>query len=143
MTLKKVKFDNKPYVRKVDKPWGWEVHWVPEDRPYMGKLIHINEGARLSLQKHDKKIETWFLISGRAVVIWESEENGDLFETELKKFNGYSCGAGQRHRLKGITDCDVIEVSTPEIGTTYRLEDDYNRGDETEEKRKLRDEGKV
>ena len=42
---------------------------------------------------------------------------------------------GQRHRLIGITDCDIFEVSTPEIGTTFRLEDDYKRPDETEEMR--------
>lgn len=135
-----VQFDVSPYFRKVEKPWGWEIHWVPDDKPYMGKLIHINEGARLSLQKHDKKQETWFLIKGKAAVIWESEENGELFETELNEGKGYSCGIGQRHRLKGITDCDVIEVSTPEIGTTYRLEDDYKRVDETEDERMKRNE---
>jgi hypothetical protein len=36
----------------------------------------------------------------------------------------------------GITDCDILEVSTPEIGTTFRLEDDFKRPDETEELRK-------
>ena len=44
---------------------------------------------------------------------------------------GFSCVIGQRHRLIGITDCDVVEVSTPELGTTYRLDDDYARPDET------------
>lgn len=135
------KFKTSPYSRRIDKPWGWEVHWVSDDKPYMGKIIHIKEGARLSLQKHDKKLETWYLMSGRAVVIWESEENGDLFETELESGQGYSCEIGQRHRLKGITDCDVIEVSTPEIGTTFRLDDDYSRVDETEEEREKRNLG--
>ena len=141
--MTKVKYSNHPYSKRIEKPWGWEIHFVSEDKPYMGKLIHINAGARLSLQKHDKKQESWFLIEGKAVVIWESEENGELFETELVKGKGYSCEIGQRHRLKGLTDCDVIEVSTPEIGTTYRLEDDYKREDETEEQRKLRDKGAI
>lgn len=134
------KFNTQPYVRRVEKPWGWEIHFVPDDKPYMGKILHINKDARLSLQKHDKKTESWYLMSGRAKLIWESEENGELFETELEEGRGYSCEVGQRHRLAGITDCDVIEVSTPEIGTTYRLEDDYNRVDETPETRKLRNE---
>mgnify|MGYP000257920931 CR=1 FL=1 len=137
------KFTIDPYSRKIEKPWGWEIHFVPDDKPYMGKIIHIREGARLSLQKHDKKLESWYLMNGRAVVIWESEEDGELFETELETKKGYSCEVGQRHRLKGITDCDVIEVSTPEIGTTYRLEDDYKRNDENEEERKLRNKGKL
>ena len=138
-------FDTNPYSRKIEKPWGYEIHFVPDGRPYMGKIIHINAGARLSLQKHDQKIESWYLKSGRAKVIWESEENGQLFETELEKGKGYSCEVGQRHRLAGITDCDVIEVSTPEIGTTYRLEDDYARAglNETPEERELRNKGKL
>lgn len=132
------RFDTSPYVRRIEKPWGWEVHWVPDDKPYMGKIIHIKAGARLSLQKHDQKLESWFLISGRAKVVWESEEGGDLLETELEVGKGYSCHADQRHRLIGITDCDIVEVSTPEIGTTYRLEDDYRRMDETPFERERR-----
>jgi mannose-6-phosphate isomerase len=122
------------YVKRIDKPWGYELHWTPSDKPYMGKLIHVNAGARLSLQVHDKKQESWFLINGRGKVIWENTD-GQLIETELEQGKGYSCALGQRHRLAGITDCDIIEVSTPEIGTTFRLEDDYKRPDETEEQR--------
>lgn len=131
----KATFLTDSYVKRIDKPWGYELHWTPSDKPYMGKLIHVNAGARLSLQVHDKKQESWFLISGRGKVIWE-DVNGELVETELKNGEGYSCALGQRHRLCGITDCDIIEVSTPEIGTTFRLEDDYKRPDETEEQRK-------
>ena len=124
-----------PYAKRIDKPWGYELHWTPSDKPYMGKLIHVNAGARLSLQVHDQKQESWFLVNGHAKVIWENT-NGDLIETELELNQGYSCALGQRHRLAGITDADIIEVSTPEIGTTFRLEDDYKRPDETEEQRK-------
>lgn len=136
MSDSSLKFDTNPYVRKIEKPWGWEIHWTLDDKPYMGKILHINEGARLSLQKHDQKLESWYLMSGRAKVIWENSEDGELFETELEEGKGYSCQVGQRHRLAGITDCDIIEVSTPEIGTTFRLEDDYNRPDETPDQRK-------
>ena len=131
-------FDTSAYARRIEKPWGYELHFSPDNKPYMGKLIHINAGARLSLQKHDQKTETWFLINGKASVIWEEKENGDLIETELEGGKGYSCEINQRHRLKGITDCDIIEVSTPEIGTTYRLDDDYSRTDETEAEREKR-----
>ncbi len=131
----KALFKNSPYVRKIEKPWGWEIHWVPDGKPYMGKLLHIEAGKRLSLQIHDKKTESWFIVSGRGKIIWDNEK-GELIETELEQDKGYSCEIGQRHRLVGITDCDIIEVSTPEIGTTFRLEDDYKRPDETEELRK-------
>lgn len=128
-------FSDIPYQKRIAKPWGYEIHWAPENKPYMGKVLHITVGKRLSLQIHEQKQETWFLINGRAKVIWDNNK-GELIETELEKGKGYSCMIGQRHRLAGITDCDIIEVSTPEIGTTYRLEDDYKRPDETEEVRR-------
>jgi len=128
-------FTNQPYVKRVEKPWGYELHWVPEGALYMGKIEHINAGARMSLQVHDTKQESWFLMSGRAAVIWE-DSHGQLIETELQPGQWYSIQVGQKHRLKGITDCDIIEVSTPELGTTWRLEDDYARPDETPAQRK-------
>ena len=131
----KSKFDNSSYIKRVKKPWGYELHFVPENKPYMGKIIHINAGTRLSLQLHDKKQESWIIIKGQAKVIWDNNK-GELIETELENGKGFTTEIGQRHRLIGITDCDIIEVSTPEMGTTWRLEDDYKRPDETPKQRK-------
>ena len=128
-------FTNTPYVKRVEKPWGYELHWVPENKPYLGKILHINGGTRISLQIHGQKQESWFLINGKAKIIWD-DGRGELIETEMEPGKGYSCQTGQRHRLAGITDCDIIEVSTPEMGTTQRLEDDYQRPDETPDVRK-------
>lgn len=128
-------FSTGAYVKRVEKPWGYELHWVPENTPYLGKVLHINAGARLSMQVHDKKQESWFIVNGRGAVIWENSQ-GVLEETELQPGVGYSTQVGQKHRLKGITDCDIIEVSTPEAGTTWRLEDDYARPHETPQQRK-------
>lgn len=133
--FKKHPFNTDSYVKRVEKPWGYELHWVPDDKPYIGKLLHINAGKRLSLQVHDKKQESWLIIHGEGKVIWE-DNNGNLIETVLEFSKGYTTEVGQRHRLVGITDCDIIEVSTPEEGTTYRLEDDFSRPDETPEQRK-------
>lgn len=124
------------YQRRIEKPWGYEIHWVPEGAPYMGKLLFIKEGARLSLQSHDTKQESWFLMSGRAAVVWENE-SGELVQTELMPGQGYSIPVGQKHRLVGITDTQVMEVSTPEAGNTFRHEDDYARPDETPEQRAI------
>lgn len=128
--------------KRVEKPWGYELHWTPEGLPYMGKILHITAGKRLSLQRHDKKQETWYLMKGKAKVVWD-DEKGSLTETLLEYGKGYTCEVGQRHRLMGITDCDVVEVSTPEIGITERLEDDYGRQDETEEVRRQENRGWV
>jgi mannose-6-phosphate isomerase len=128
-------FSNDSYVKRVEKPWGFELHWVRPDAPYMGKILHVNAGARLSLQIHDEKQESWLLINGEAKVLWDNNK-GELVETELRPGRGYSNAVGQRHRLVAVTDCDVVEVSTPERGTTWRLEDNYSRPNETPEQRK-------
>ena len=134
-------FDTGAYSRRIDKPWGWEIHWTPPDLPYLGKLLHLNANARMSLQLHDAKRESWMLLSGRARVAWE-DSAGKLIETELETGKGYTCALGQRHRLIGVTECEIVEVSTPEAGTTWRLEDDYARPQETPPQRaKERGEG--
>ncbi|MBI5044340.1 MAG: cupin [Candidatus Levybacteria bacterium] len=138
--FKKTPFSNDSYIKRVEKPWGFELHWTPDNLPYMGKVLHVNKGARLSLQVHDKKQESWFLKSGRMKLLWD-DDNGNLVETELEEGKGYTSQVGQRHRLVGITDAEVLEVSTPEEGVTYRLEDDYKRPDETEDMRKLPNRG--
>jgi mannose-6-phosphate isomerase len=129
-------FNTEPYVKRVEKPWGYELHWVCDDRPYMGKIMHINAGECLSLQVHDEKEESYFMMSGRAKLIWENN-TGHMIETEMKPGMGYATSVGQKHRIAGITDCDVIEASTPEKGTTWRLEDKYTRPHETPEQREI------
>ncbi|MBI2028632.1 MAG: cupin [Candidatus Levybacteria bacterium] len=133
-------FSNSSYIKRVEKPWGYELHFVPEDMPYMGKLIHIDKNKRLSLQVHDKKQETQMLINGKCNLIQENNK-GRLITIEMRPFEGYTAMIGQKHRLRAVTDCDVVEVSTPELGTTWRLEDDYKRPDETEQMRKSKNRG--
>lgn len=131
-------YTTESYSRRVDKPWGYEIHFTPDNLPYMGKMIHINEGKQLSLQVHDVKRESWYLAGGKASVIIEDSE-GEMVEVELQPEKGYTCALGQMHRLKGGQGGgDVFEVSTPELGNTYRVEDDYNRATETEDAREQR-----
>ena len=128
-------FSTEGYVKKVEKPWGYEIHWVPQGMPYMGKVLHIDAGKRLSLQAHDTKQESYWLLSGECNLVLENNK-GEFETIALEKGKGYTTVVGQRHRHQAVTDCDVLEVSTPEAGITWRLEDDYARPDETEEQRK-------
>lgn len=134
-TIDKNAFVNTPFFKKVEKPWGYEMIFTPEDLPYTGKLMHINAGKRLSLQVHDVKQETQILVSGQCNSIVENPQ-GEMITIEMEMHKGYTMMVGQKHRLQAVTDCDVFEVSTPELGNTYRLEDDYARKTETEEMRK-------
>lgn len=130
----------KPYQLKVEKPWGYELILTPPESPVTGKILHLNAGCRFSLQYHDKKEETLTLISGEALLILE-DEKGQLQEIEMEQRKGYFIKPFQKHRAKGITDCDILEASTREKGKTVRIEDDYKRRTETEEKRKRRTRG--
>ena len=56
--------DVKPGVVKVDKPWGYELLWAQTDR-YVGKVIHVTAGHALSLQYHNRKVETIYLHAGK------------------------------------------------------------------------------
>ncbi|MBI2011931.1 cupin [Candidatus Daviesbacteria bacterium] len=134
-TLDKGNFTNAPYIKKVEKPWGYELIFTPDNLPYTGKIIHINSGKRLSLQVHDKKQESYFLANGECNLIIENSK-GNLETIKMEKGVGYTMLVGQKHRHQAVTDCDVFEVSTPESGNTYRLEDDFARSTETEEIRK-------
>ncbi len=118
------------FVKRVEKPWGHEIHFTPDNLPYMCKILHIETGKRLSLQYHDQKTESWYLLKGKVTIILDGEE------INMEPGLGYTTQANQKHRLIGVLDSDVLEVSTPEIGNTFRLEDDYNRPTETEEVRK-------
>jgi len=57
-------------------------------------------------------------------------EKGKMVSLMMIPKNGYTINQGKKHRLEAITDCLIIEASTPEIGKTYRIEDDYNRKNE-------------
>lgn len=119
-----------PFAQRVEKPWGYELLFTPADRPYTGKLLVVRAGRRLSLQYHDEKQETIMLLRGRAQL--QADGAGGALETiDMAPGMGYSIVPGQRHRLVAIEDSDFVEASTPELGTTFRVEDDHGRGDET------------
>ena len=113
-------------VTRVEKPWGYELHWAKTDR-YVGKVIHVNKGHALSLQYHNRKDETIFLWSGR--LLFEMEIDGTRVERELTQGESVHVTPKTIHRMTAIEDADVFEVSTPELDDVVRLEDRYGRRD--------------
>src|SRR5262245_52563304 len=113
-------------VTRVDKPWGYERHWAKTDR-YVGKIIHVNAGHALSLQYHNITDETIYLQSGR--MLFEIEEGGSLVKREMQPGQCVHVTPKTVHRMTAIEDCDVFEVSTPELHDVVRLEDRYGRKD--------------
>ena len=129
-------FSLEPHGRRIDKPWGYEILLSPSDAPYTSKLIYVRAGKRLSLQLHDTKVETQTLIAGAGVLVLEGSD-GELHEIKMQPGVGYHIAVGQRHRTCAAPDQDatIFEASTPEIGVTLRLEDDYARPHETDQVR--------
>ncbi len=111
-------------VTKIEKPWGYELHWAKTER-YVGKVIHINAGHALSLQYHNLKDETIYLASGR--MLFEIKEGDELVKREMQPGEAVHVTPKTVHRMTAVTDCDVFEVSTPELHDVVRLEDRYGR----------------
>jgi mannose-6-phosphate isomerase len=105
---------------RVDKPWGYELRWAITDR-YLGKIIHVNEGEALSLQYHERKDECILLSSG----VLDLELDGSVHR--LQPGDCAHIMPGTRHRMVAVQDCDIFEVSSPEIDDVVRLEDRYGR----------------
>ena len=124
----------------IEKPWGREIILSTPDLPYTAKILEIKAGKRLSLQYHDQKLETLCLFSGEANIIW-GKDQASLLTEKMAENQGYTITPGTVHRFEAITDCQLFEASTPETGTTFRLEDDTERKNETEAVRNLPNRG--
>jgi len=111
-------------MRRVEKPWGHEVIWAETGR-YVGKLLHIKAGERLSRQYHRVKEETLLMQAGEMIL-----EVGPADSVEARRMkigDSFHVAPGTIHRMIAITDVDLVEVSTPELDDVVRLEDAYGR----------------
>ena len=111
--------------RKVDKPWGWELVWA-EAEEYVGKLLFVRAGESLSLQYHELKDESWLVREGRATVEL-GEVGGELETFEIGPGDAFRFRPRTVHRITGVEDTLVIEVSTNHLTDVVRLEDKYGR----------------
>ena len=111
-------------IQHVPKPWGYELIFAKTHR-YVGKILHINRGESLSLQYHEMKEETLFVVEGEMRLTIEYE--GDRREITLRKGEAFHIPPRLIHRMEAIVDTDVAEVSTPELQDVVRLEDRYGR----------------
>jgi quercetin dioxygenase-like cupin family protein len=109
----------------VPKPWGHELIWALTDR-YCGKVLVIEAGRRLSLQRHAVKDESILLIAGRLRLHLENDD-GEVVVEELGPGDHRRVMTGRIHRYEAIERCELMEVSTPELDDVERLEDDFGR----------------
>jgi mannose-6-phosphate isomerase len=111
-------------ITHVPKPWGHETIWAKTDA-YVGKILHIKAGEALSVQYHNVKDETVYLLSGTLLYrIWEGDTPMDV---NLAIGDAYRVTPGTVHQMEAVTDCDILEVSTPHLDDVVRLKDRYGR----------------
>ena len=110
---------------RVDKPWGYELHWAKTER-YVGKIIHVEAGHALSLQYHTVKDETILVWSGR--IRFETGRGDARVAREMGPGESVHVAPGTVHRMTALETADIFEVSTPELDDVIRLEDRYGRG---------------
>ena len=123
-------------MKTVNKPWGKEV-WLALNEKYCYKRIYINKGYKTSYQYHNHKVETNYIIEGKAEV-WLENEEGVVEKKILQKNDFFTVLPPRKHRVIALTDLILQEVSTPEVDDVVRIQDDAQRGDGRIESEHLR-----
>jgi mannose-6-phosphate isomerase-like protein (cupin superfamily) len=111
-------------VQRIPKPWGYELIFAKTGR-YVGKILHVTKGECLSLQYHEMKEETLYVVAGELKLT--IEHDGDRREVRLRAGEAFHIPPRLIHRMEAVVDTDVAEVSTPELEDVVRLEDRYGR----------------
>jgi len=110
---------------RTDKPWGYEILWAHTDR-YVGKILHIEPGHLLSLQYHEKKHESIYVLRGRMIFRYQ-DESGAMREREMIAGEAQQVPTGMVHQFEAIERTDVLEASTDHLDDVVRLKDRYGR----------------
>ena len=111
--------------KTIEKPWGKEEILELNDR-YMLKRLTMNENCRCSLQYHNKKRETIYVLSGELRIL-QGMQKENLQSYVYKAGDVVTIEAKLLHRMEGIIKSVYLEASTPDTDDTVRIEDDYNR----------------
>jgi mannose-6-phosphate isomerase len=119
-------------IRRVEKPWGFEIWWAHTDQ-YAGKLLHVEQGHRLSLQYHQHKDESSYLLTG-CVRLSKGTGIDELVTTLVNPGDCWRTRPGEVHTVEALEPSKILEASTPQLEDVIRLMDDYGRaGDRSPE----------
>ena len=122
MKKKMVKFPKRKKVGKRD--WGQEILLALIPKKISLKILKINKGKKGGLQYHRKKDECGIIISGKLLVRYENSK-GKLSKKILKKGDVFHFPPGSIHQEEAITNCEMIEASTPHFNDRVRVEKKY------------------
>jgi mannose-6-phosphate isomerase len=113
-------------ARRIQKPWGWELIWALTEQ-YAGKILFVTAGESLSLQFHNVKDESWYVLEGRAHLEIGKAGEASLDQEVIVAGAAFRLRPGTVHRLRALDDTRILEVSTPHLDDVVRLEDRYGR----------------
>ena len=100
-------------MRRVEKPWGHEVIWAETDR-YAGKLLHIEAGHALSLQYHERKAESIYVLEGRLHLHHAASIEDEVTIKVIEAGAAFDITPGTVHRFEAREAVTLVEVSTPD-----------------------------
>jgi mannose-6-phosphate isomerase-like protein (cupin superfamily) len=109
-------------MKKIEKPWGYELIYAQSDK-YIGRILHIEKGEQLSPQYRSIKDKSIYLPAG--VMNLTIEDDGQLKQKRVTPGGCYRIPPKIRHRFAALEQCDVLEVSTPELHDVVRRKDFY------------------
>ena len=108
----------------VHKPWGGFTYLKVTDR-YWVKQMWVGGEHRISLQRHEKRTESWTVLRGEGIV--QIGQN----KFEVKSGASFSIPVNTWHRISntGKESLSIIEVALGDCfeGDIERSEDDYGR----------------
>jgi mannose-6-phosphate isomerase-like protein (cupin superfamily) len=112
-------------VIHIDKPWGYERHLEIND-DYVVKELFMKEGNSCSLQYHEKKHETFYVLKGK-LKFYVGLDKYNLEVMYLEVGEHYTIEPLVVHRMEAIVDSLYLESSTNFLDDVIRLEDKYGR----------------
>jgi len=112
-------------MKIIKKPWGKEEIVEINDK-YMVKKLTMLKGHRCSLQYHNYKKETIYILSGK-LKIYSGDSIKNLSSKIYEANEAITLSPGVVHRMEGEEDCVYLEASTPQMDDVVRIDDDYNR----------------
>jgi len=115
-------------MQVIDKPWGKEEVIEINDR-YMMKKLTMWKGHRCSIQYHNIKRETIYVLSGQ-LRIYTGPSLDELTSRVFTEGETITLTPGVVHRMEAVEDSVYLEASTPEMDDVVRLVDDYKRAPE-------------
>ena len=114
---------------KKKRLWGEEIILKIIPKLLSLKLLKIKKGRKGGLQYHHKKNECGYVLSGRMLVRLDNG-NGKLNKKILKKGDVFHFPPGSVHQEEAISDCLIIEASSPHFNDRVRVEKLYNLNEE-------------